>query len=116
QGDNLYSNTVLALDPASGTLKWHFQFTPHDLHDWDATQTPMVVDYKGRKLMVQANRNGNLYLLDRTTGKLIYSKPFVKLLTVNAPSAEGVKSCPAVEGATNWFSTAFHPGTGLLYL
>jgi alcohol dehydrogenase (cytochrome c) len=116
QGDNLYSNTVLALDPASGTLKWHFQFTPHDLHDWDATQTPMVVDYKGRKLLVQANRNGNLYLLDRTTGKLIYSKPFVKLLTVNAPTAEGVKSCPAVEGATNWFSTAFHPGTGLLYL
>ena len=121
-GDNLYSNTVLALDPASGKLKWHFQFTPHDLHDWDATQTPMVVDQGGRKLLVQANRNGYLYVLDRTNGKLIYSKPFVKLLTwgkagtPDTPNAKGVTTCPAVEGATNWFSTAFHPGTGLLYL
>ena len=74
------------------------------------------------KLLVQANRNGYLYVIDRTSGKLIYSKPFVKLLTwgkagtPDAPTAEGVKTCPAVEGATNWFSTAFHPGTGLLYV
>ncbi len=121
-GDNLYSNTVLALAPASGKLKWHFQFTPHDLHDWDATQTPMSVDHKARKLLVQANRNGYLYVIDRMNGKLIYSKPFVKLLTwgkagtPDVPTAEGVKTCPAVEGATNWFSTAFHPGTGLLYV
>ena len=130
-GDNLYSNTVLALEPASGKLRWHFQFTPHDLHDWDATQTPMIVDHGGKQLLVQANRNGFLYVLDRTTGKLIYAKPFVKMLTwakgvdqatvqpiepTGAPSAEGVKACPSVEGATNWFSTAFHPGTGLLYL
>ncbi len=130
-GDNLYSNTVLALEPATGKLKWHFQFTPHDLHDWDATQTPMLVDLNGKKLLVQANRNGFLYVLDRTTGKLVYAKPFVKMLTwakgvdqktgqpieaSGVPTAEGVKACPAVEGATNWFSTAFHPGTGLLYL
>ena len=130
-GDNLYSNTVLALEPATGKLKWHFQFTPHDLHDWDATQTPMLVDLNGKKLLVQANRNGFLYVLDRTTGKLVYAKPFVKMLTwakgvdqktgqpieaSGVPTAEGVKACPAVKGATNWFSTAFHPGTGLLYL
>ena len=116
KGDNLYSNTVLALDPATGKLKWHFQFTPHDLHDWDATETPMVVDQNGRKLLVHANRNGYLYVLDRTNGKLIYSKPFVKLISWVEPDAKGAKACPAVEGATNWFSTAFHPGTGLLYV
>ena len=121
-GVNLYSNTVLALEPASGKLRWHYQFTPHDLHDWDATQTPMVVNHHGRQLLVQANRNGLLYVLDRATGKLVYAKPFVTKLTWtgaaadSAPTAEGKKTCPAVEGATNWFSTAFHPGTGLLYV
>lgn len=131
-GDNLYSDSVLALDPASGKLKWHFQFTPHDLHDWDATETPMVVNQDGRKLLVQANRNGFLYVLDRATGKLVYAKPFVKRLTwasgidqktgrpILSPGAVplpgGVKACPSVEGATNWFSTAFHPGTGLFYV
>ena len=131
-GDNLYSNTALALDPATGKLKWHFQFTPNDLHDWDATETLMAVEQDGRKLLVQANRNGFLYVLDRTNGKLIYAKPFVKKMTwaksvdqqtgrpvrdpASLPTAEGTKTCPAVEGATNWFSTAFHPGTGLFYV
>jgi alcohol dehydrogenase (cytochrome c) len=135
QGDNLYSDSVLALKPATGELKWHYQFTPHDLHDWDAQQTPMLIDapFAGtqRHLLVQANRNGFFYVLDRTDGRLLLAKPFVDKLTwasgIGAdgrpqllpgaePTVEGVTACPAVEGATNWFSTAFHPDTGLFYV
>lgn len=132
QGDNLYANSVIALDPKSGQLRWHYQFTPHDLWDWDSTETMMAVDHGGKKLLVHADRNGFFYVLDRTSGKLVYAKPFVKQLTwasgidpksgrpVRKPEAvptpEGTKACPAVEGATNWFSTAFHPGTGLYYV
>jgi alcohol dehydrogenase (cytochrome c) len=132
RGDNLYSDSVIALDPLTGELRWYFQFTPHDLHDWDSTETPMVLDHGGRKLVVHADRNGFFYVLDRATGKLVYAKPFVKQLTWAtevdqktgrptlkdgaAPTPEGTKTCPAVEGATNWFSTAFHPGTGLYYV
>ena len=71
KGDNLYTASVLALDPETGKLKWHYQFTPHDLHDWDATQTPMLVDAElpgpPRKLLLQGNRNGFFYVLDRLT-------------------------------------------------
>jgi alcohol dehydrogenase (cytochrome c) len=135
KGDNLYSDSVLALDPATGKLKWFYQYTPHDLHDWDAQQTPMLVDmrFRGRQrqLLMQANRNGFFYVLDRTNGEVLVAKPFVKKMTwasgIGAdgrpqvlpgtePTAEGVKVCPAVEGATNWFSTAFNPATGLFYV
>jgi alcohol dehydrogenase (cytochrome c) len=135
KGDNLYSDSVLALKPATGELQWHYQFTPHDLHDWDAQQTPMLIDapFGGtqRHLLVQANRNGFFYVLDRTDGRLLLGKPFVDKLTwasgIGAdgrpqllpgaePTVEGVRACPAVEGATNWFSTAFHPDTGLFYV
>jgi alcohol dehydrogenase (cytochrome c) len=135
QGDNLYSNSVLALDPASGTLKWHFQFTPHDLHDWDATETPMLVDaaFRGRprKLLLHADRNGFFYVLDRITGELLLAEPFVKNLTWASgigkdgrpvrvpgqePSVQGTRVCPAVTGATNWPSMAYNPATGLFYL
>ena len=79
-GDNLYSNSMLALDADTGKLKWHFQFTPHDLHDYDATQIPVLLDapWQGqpRKLLMQANRNGFLYVLDRTNGKFLSAKPF----------------------------------------
>jgi alcohol dehydrogenase (cytochrome c) len=134
-GDNLYSSSVVALEPATGKLRWHYQFTPHDVHDWDATQVPVLVDttFEGRprKLLLQANRNGFFYVLDRTDGKLLLAKPFVEKLTWAKeigkdgrpvllpgadPTPEGVRACPAVEGATNWFSTSFHPGTGLYYL
>ena len=85
KGDNLYSNSVLALDPDTGKLKWHFQFTPHDLHDWDATETPMLVDatFRGRtrKLLLHADRNGFFYVLDRLTGELLLAEPFVKGIT-----------------------------------
>ncbi len=134
-GDNLYSDSILALDPKTGRLKWHFQYTPHDVWDWDAEQPPVLVDldWQGspRRLLLHANRNGFFYVLDRTTGALLLAKPFVKKLTWareigrdgrpvllpdQAPVAEGRTVCPAVEGATNWFSTAFHPVTGLYYV
>ncbi|MCW5980720.1 MAG: PQQ-dependent dehydrogenase, methanol/ethanol family [Bryobacteraceae bacterium] len=134
-GDNLYSSAVVALEPEMGKLRWYYQFTPHDVHDWDATQTPMLIDanYRGgpRKLLAQANRNGIFYVLDRTNGELLLAKPFVKKLTWasgvgkdgrpvllpdSEPSIEGTKACPAVEGATNWMSTAYEPGTGLFYV
>jgi alcohol dehydrogenase (cytochrome c) len=134
-GDNLYSASVVALDPATGKLRWHYQFTPHDLHDWDSTQVPVLVDanWEGRprKLLLHPNRNGFFYVLDRSDGKVLLAKPFVEKLTwakgIGAdgrpivipeanPTLEGVRACPAVEGATNWFSTAFHPGTGLFYV
>lgn len=135
KGDNLYSNSVLALDPETGKLKWHFQFTPHDLHDWDATETPVLVDatFRGqaRKLLLHPDRNGFFYVLDRVTGELLLAQPFIKRLTwasgINAdgrpqllpeqvPTLEGTLACPAVEGATNWPSTAFNPSTGFFYL
>ena len=135
KGDNLYSDSVLAIKPETGELRWHYQFTPHDLHDWDAQQTPMLIDApfggRQRKLLAQASRNGFFYVLDRTSGELLLAKPFVSKLTwasgvgadgrpkVEAsaePTPEGVKVCPAVEGATNWMSTAFNPSSGLFYV
>jgi alcohol dehydrogenase (cytochrome c) len=135
KGDNLYSASVLALDPDTGKLKWHFQFTPHDLHDWDATETPVLVDapFRGqpRKLLLQGNRNGFFYVLDRLTGKFLMATPFVKsitwasgigpdgrpkLLPDTDPTPQGVRVCPSVAGATNWTSTAYNPVTGLFYL
>jgi len=122
RGDNLYSDSVLALDPQTGALKWHYQFTPHDLHDWDATETPMLIDasYGGRerKLLLQANRNGFFYVLDRTTGEFLSKSPFVHAVTSPAPepTPAGAQACPSMDGATNWMSTAFDPSQGLFYL
>lgn len=134
-GVNLYTNCVLALDVKTGKLRWYFQFTPHDLHDWDATEPLVLVDapFRGRarKLLLQANRSGYFYVLDRTNGELLVGKPFVKKLTwssgigpdgrpqvleSNQPTKAGIKTCPAVRGATNWYSTAFSPETRLFYI
>jgi PQQ-dependent dehydrogenase (methanol/ethanol family) len=135
EGDNLYTNCVVALDPKTGKLRWHYQFTPHDLHDWDATE-PLVlvnVQFQGRqrKLLTQANRNGFFYVLDRTTGEFLLGAPFVRKLTWasgigrdgrpqelegNRPTAAGTKTCPAVRGATNWYSTAYSPVAKLFYV
>ncbi len=134
-GDNLYSDSILALDAKSGRLKWHFQYTPHDLWDWDAQQPPVLVDadWQGRprRLVLHANRNGFFYVLDRTNGELLLATPFVKKLTWargigpdgrpvlnpgQEPTPEGTRVCPSVEGATNWFSTSFNPATGLYYV
>jgi len=132
-GDNLYTSSVLALDPDTGKLKWHFQFTPHDLNDYDATETPVLVDapYKGepRKLLMQANRNGFVYILDRTTGKYLASKQFAKqqnwakgidengrpIRTDLVPSAEGTRMCPSYGGGTNWYSPSYSEATHLFY-
>lgn len=132
-GDDLYTDSVLALDADTGKLKWFFQFTPHDLFDYDATETPVLIDstYKGqpRKLLVQANRNGFLYLLDRTDGTFLSAVPFVEKLnwasgidshgrpirTDIAPSATGTRVCPGFSGATNWFSPSYSPDTTLFY-
>ena len=134
-GDNLYTSSIVALDARRGTLKWHFQYTPHDVWDFDAQQTPALVDmtWRGtpRKLLVQANRNGFFYVLDRTSGRFLSGTPFVKTLTwatgltpdgrpIVAPNQEatpeGRRICPHVNGATNWYSTAFNPATGLYYI
>ena len=132
-GDDLYSDCVLALDPETGKLKWHFQFTPHDLFDYDATETPVLLDasYKGspRKLLVQANRNGFVYTLDRTTGEFLSAVRFVEKLNWAVgidnqgkpirsgvkPTPEGTQVCPGFAGATNWFSPSYNQSTRLLY-
>ena len=135
KGDNLYSSSVVALDPQTGRLRWHYQFTPHDLHDWDANQTPMLVDARfhgePRHLLVQGNRNGFFYVIDRVTGKVLLAEPLVANLTWargigrdgrpllnpdSEPTREGRRVCPAVGGATNWSSTAFNPVSGLFYV
>jgi alcohol dehydrogenase (cytochrome c) len=134
-GDNLYSDAIVALDARSGRLKWYFQFTPHDVWDWDAQQPPVLIDatWRGqpRTLLLHANRNGFFYVLDRSSGALLMAEAFVKNLTWaraigsdgrpvlnpgQEPTRTGTKVCPAVEGATNWFSTAFSPATGLYYV
>ena len=134
-GDNLYSDCILALDADTGKLKWHFQFTPHDTHDWDATECPVLIDTvfqgKPRKLLAQANRNGFFYVLDRTNGQMLMAKPFVKklnwakgilpdgrpdLVPDMDPTPTGRRVCPGVVGGTNYFSPSFNPGTGLFYV
>ena len=134
-GDNLYTDSDLALDAKTGKLLWHFQFTPHDLHDWDANQPIALVDAsfhgKARKLLLHANRNGFLYVLDRGSGAFLQATPLVKRLTWasgvgadgrpivlpnSVPTPAGVEVCPAVRGATNWYSTAYNPETRLYYV
>jgi alcohol dehydrogenase (cytochrome c) len=135
KGDNLYSASILALERKTGQLRWHYQFTPHDLWDWDATQTSVLIDaeWQGRprQLMLHASRNGFFYVFDRRDGTLLLAKPFVRNLTWASgigpdgrpiklpnqePSAAGTKVCPSQDGATNWFSPSFNPATGLYYV
>jgi len=132
-GDDLYTDCVLALDAATGKLKWYFQFTPHDLFDYDATETPVLIDttYKNqsRKLLVQANRNGFIYLLDRTNGEFLAAMRFVEKLnwatgidakgrpirTDVKPTPDGSKVCPGYGGATNWFAPSYNEETHTFY-
>jgi alcohol dehydrogenase (cytochrome c) len=134
KGDNLYSDCMLALDADTGKLKWYFQFTPHDLHDYDATEIPVLIDAdwhgQSRKLLIQANRNGFLYVLDRTDGKFLSAKAFgtitwAKSIAANGrpvanpatdPNATGAAVCPGAIGRTNWFSPSYSPDTKLLYV
>jgi alcohol dehydrogenase (cytochrome c) len=134
EGDNLYTDSVVALDPDTGKLNWYFQFTPHDVWDFDAVQIPVLVDRKFhgrvRKLMFWGNRNGFYYVLDRTTGEYLLGKAFAKVTWAEGlddkgrpirrpggePSPEGNRIYPSVQGATNWYAPSYHPGTDLFYL
>jgi alcohol dehydrogenase (cytochrome c) len=132
-GDDLYTSSLLALDPDTGKLKWYFQFNPHDLYDFDSVQTPVLVDaiFKGRprKLVVTANRNGFIYILDRTTGEYLSSKQFSAnenwakgidekgrpISNGLVPDEKGVLVCPGYSGATNWYSPSYDPATNMFY-
>lgn len=131
-GDNLYTSSVIALDADTGKLKWHYQFTPHDEFDFDATQVPVLVDMnwqgRPRKLMLFANRNGFFYVLDRVTGEYLLGKPFVKVtwaesidekgkpVRVGHSTPEGMLVFPDNQGGTNWYNPSFSPQTGLFYI
>ena len=130
EGDNLYSNSLLALNVDTGKLNWYFQYTKHDEHDWDATQVPVIVDAGGKHLIVQANRNGFFYVLDRTNGKLISATAYGKQTWSDtkdaegrpvakkeaAPSLEGHTVCPGALGTTNFMAPTYDPKTGLFYV
>ena len=128
-GDNLYSCSLLALDPDTGELSWHFQFTPHDTHDWDANQIPILLDAEfndeERKIVALANRNAFFYLLDRETGEFLHGNEYSKqtwasgldeagrpiVLPGTDPTYDGNLIWPSLQGATNWFSPSYHPET-----
>jgi len=133
-GDNLYSDCLLALDGDTGKKKWHFQFTPHDVHDWDSTQIPVLVDRslrgQPRRLVLFANRNAFFYALDRATGEFLLGKTFARQtwakglddhgrpirLPNTSPTEKGTLVYPSVPGATNYFSPSYSPRTGLFYV
>jgi alcohol dehydrogenase (cytochrome c) len=133
-GDNLYSDCVLALDADTGKLKWFYQFTPHDEMDYDSTQVAVLADmeWKGqpRKVMLWANRNGLMYVLDRVTGQFLLGKPFVDVNWMSGfdekgrpmrvpgkvPTPEGALIKPTVLGGTNWYPPSYSPRTGLFYI
>jgi alcohol dehydrogenase (cytochrome c) len=133
-GDNLYTCSVIALDPDTGTLKWHYQFSPHNEFDWDSTQIPVLADLqwqgRPRKAMLWANRNGFSYVLDRATGEFLKGQPFVKVNWADgfdpkgrpipvpgiAPTKEGTLVYPGNQGGTNWYSPSYSPRTGLFYV
>jgi alcohol dehydrogenase (cytochrome c) len=133
-GDNLYTDCVVALDADTGKLKWYYQFTPHDDMDWDSTQVPVLADIewqgRPRKVMLWANRNGVMYVLDRTSGQFLKGQPFVKVNWLSGfdekgrpmrvpgkvASEEGSEIYPTVLGATNWYPPSFSPSTGYFYI
>ena len=126
-GDNLFTCAILALDPDTGEIRWHFQYTPHDVHDWDANQIPVLFDAtfygEDRKLVAVANRNAFYYLLDRETGEFLLGTPYSKqtwaagldengrpiVLPNSEPTEEGNLVWPSLQGATNWFSPSYNP-------
>jgi alcohol dehydrogenase (cytochrome c) len=131
RGDNLYSNSVVALDADTGALRWHFQFTPNDAYDFDAVQVPVLVDMlwdgSPRKVMLWGNRNGFFYVLDRTNGAFLAGSPFTKVnwasgldkktgRPMQTPQPPGAVTYPCHVGATNWHSPAYSPSTELFYM
>jgi len=139
EGDNLYTASIVALDADTGKLRWHYQFTPHDVWDWDSTQVPVLADLtldgraeraEVRKVVMFANRNGFFYLIDRATGTLIRGTPFIAtswakeigadgrpvLLPGNIPTEVGTRVCPDQSGGTNWMSPSFDPAANVLFV
>jgi alcohol dehydrogenase (cytochrome c) len=134
KGDNLYTDSVIALDADTGKRKWHFQYTPHDLWDWDGVNEPLLADieWQGRsvKALLHADRNGHFYALDRTNGSFLYAKPFVRVTWTKGfdangrprvdpaaiPSYEGVTVCPGAAGGKEWMPMSYSPATKLIYL
>ena len=130
-GDNLYSDSVVALNADTGELEWYFQFTPNDDYDYDAVQIPVLVDlsrgdFSSGKQMLWGNRNGFFYVLDRTTGEFIRGEPFVEInwasglsesgRPIETPQPSGATTYPGVQGGTNWYSPSYSPSTELFYL
>ena len=133
-GSNLWTCSIVALNPDTGKLVWYFQTSPHDTHDWDAVQTPVLIDGmidgKPRKLLAQANRNGYFFVLDRTNGKNLISTPYMKINwskgvdakgqpipdKTKEPKTDGTLVTPSSSGATNWPPPSFDPETGLFYV
>ncbi len=133
-GDNLYTCSIVALDADTGTLKWYFQTSPHDTHDWDAVQTPVLFDgeFQGRprKLLAQAARNGYFFLLDRTNGEHLLTTAFAETNWASGidergrpvprkdkePKPDGTLVNPGSNGSTNWMAPSFDPETGLFYV
>jgi alcohol dehydrogenase (cytochrome c) len=128
-GDNLYTDSVVALDADTGKLKWHYQFTPHDVYDYDSVQIPVLIDnWDGSRtnVVAWANRNGNFYVLDRATGRFLVGEPFVKVnwmsrfdergRPMQTPQPDGQPTYPGNQGGTNWYSPSFSPRTGLFYV
>jgi len=133
KGDNLYTCSVLALDPDTGKIKWHYQFTPHDTRDWDATEDFVLVDRmwhgQNRKLLMQADRNGNFYVLDRTDGKFLAAAPYMRTNWVKGwdaagrpitipeadANAAGVWVYPSLIGGSNFQAPSYSPLTGWMY-
>jgi len=133
-GDNLYTCSIVALNPDTGKLVWYFQPSPHDVHDWDAVETPIVFDAEfggaPRKLVAQASRNGFFFVLDRATGEHLVTAPFIDINWASgvdsrgrpilkagyAPRPDGALVEPASAGATNWLAPSFDPQTGLFYV
>jgi alcohol dehydrogenase (cytochrome c) len=133
-GDNLFSDSLLALDADSGRLRWYYQFTPHDVHDWDSTEVPVLAEgtVRGekRKLVLFGNRNGFYYVLDRQNGQFLAGRPYVRIswakglddsgkpvrLPNTFPTEQGTKVYPSVPGGTNWFSPSYSPQTNLFYV
>lgn len=127
EGDNLYSNSVLAIDPNNGKLRWHFQMTPADVHDWDATQQIVLADvqWKGQTVpaALMANRNAFYYVLDRRDGKFLFAKPYVKQTWAlgmdekgrpqrdpkSIPTPQGALVYPWLHGGTNWWPPSYDP-------
>ncbi len=134
KGDNLYTASVLALDADTGKMRWYFQYTPHDVHDWDANQIQVLADLeingRPRKTLVTANRNAFYYVLDRVTGEFLHAAPYAKqtwakgidpkgrprVVEGSDPTPEGNLVYPSLQGATNWPSPSFSPRTGLFYV